>query len=478
MSIKVGSSFSRKLVSSAAFAAVAGLSSPLVFAQASSSEIDDLKRQVQEMQRKLDAIQSQQAQQAQQAKAAEPAAQPTTTSAGSSAPPGALRSDAAEAKTTIGAQVFLDVSHIKEEQNGKEIPPTGTGFDVKRAYLIINHKFNDVWSANLTTDAQYISSTAGTGFSNSATSNSGGVTEIFIKRLYLQAKLNDAFVVHAGSYTSPWIGYLEQELYGYRFIEKTQTDRLGYASTSDWGLNATGVAGNDGLIGYSASVVNGGGFKNPTRTKDVDFEGRIGIKPVDWLMFGIGYYNGHLGQITSTTSDFAKNTASRFDVAAGVHVAGFRAGAEYFNAKNYKAASATTGILSGPGGVVVATNVTPALPIGSVKSDKADGVSGWVSYNFDEQWSVFGRYDRAKLSKTINPDLKDTYFHLGVDFKPIKQVDVALVYKDEKVDNGSISIGSGDGNSSYTIGGTGVAKTGPTTDGTFKEIGIYTQYVF
>jgi hypothetical protein len=398
---------------------------------------------------------------------------------------GAAVAAGSESDTSIGALVFLDAGHIAQEQNGKDVPPTGTGFDVKRAYLMINHKFNDVWSANLTTDAQYLSSpsiTTGGPASNTAittvTTNSAGVTELFIKRLYLQAKLNDAFVVHAGSYTSPWIGYLEQNLYEYRFIEKSTSDRLGYSNTSDWGLNATGMAGNGGLIIYSASVVNGGGFKNPTRTKDVDFEGSLGVRPTDWLALGFGIYSGHLGQITAATQNYARNTATRFDVAAGVNVSGFRVGAEYFNARNYKAGNTSTGVLLGPGGVVVATNITPALPTGSVKNDKAEGFSGWTSYNFADQWSVFGRYDRAKPSKDINLNLKDTYFHVGVDYKPIKRVDVALVYKNENVDNGTISIGSADGNGSYTIGGTGVAGTGAKTNGKFSEVGIYTQVAF
>jgi len=67
--------------------------------------------------------------------------------------------------TTIGGLVFFDVSNISlqnEDKTGKKVdtPPNGFGFDVKRFYLIVDHRFNEVWSANLTTDAQY--STAAT----------------------------------------------------------------------------------------------------------------------------------------------------------------------------------------------------------------------------------------------------------------------------------------------------------------------------
>jgi len=369
---------------------------------------------------------------------------------------------AEDGSTTVGGQVFMDVSHIslqQEQKDGseKDVPPTGTGFDVKRFYLSVDHQFNEVWSADITTDAQ---------FSSSTTAGSGGVTEVFIKKLYLQAKIDDAFVVHAGSYTLPWAPYVES-LYGYRWVEKTATDRLGFANTADWGVNASGKFG-DNVATYSASVVNGAGHKNPTRTKDVDFEGRVGASPISWLTVGAGFYSGHLGQVTAANEDFAQNTAKRYDVVAGVNVSGLRVGAEYFNAKNFKSASLKTGVLGGPGGVVVAPDDTTA-----VVSDKADGYSSWASYAFTEQFAVFGRYDQSKLSKDVVPGQKETYFHLGVGYKPTKGVDLGLVYKHEKVEDGVISVAGADANSSYTIGG-----TSPTTGGRFEEVGLFAQYLF
>ncbi len=367
--------------------------------------------------------------------------------------------------TTIGGEAFLDVSHINNQQNGSDVNPTGVGFDAKRFYLVAEHQFDDVWSANITTDAQ---------FSSSTTAGSGGVTEVFIKKLYLQAKLDDALVVHAGAYTSPWAPFVEG-LYGYRYIEKTQTDRLGFGNTSDWGLNATGKIA-DSLLTYSASVVNGGGHKNPTRTKDVDFEARVGIVPVTGLTLALGVYSGHLGQVTQANANFASNTASRFDAAIGYKFEGFRIGGEYFTAKNYKSTNAA-GILAGPAGVVVATNgvVTNGVTTspGTVVSDKATGESIWVSYSFSELLSIFARYDNAKLSKEVNPDLKDTYAHIGVAYKPNKKLDLALVYKNEKVENGAIGVSSADANGTYIIGGSNA-----TNSGKFSEIGVYAHYAF
>ena len=379
------------------------------------------------------------------------------------------------ANTTVGGTLFADFGDISQQQNGVDVPPSGVGFDVKRAYLIVNHNFDDVWAANVTTDAQYIGTATNTGLSNSTTASSGGVTELFIKLLYVQAKLDRALVIRAGSWNTPWINYTTG-LYGYRFVEKTIVDRLGYASGSaDWGLHFNGVVGpgTNGFFNYAVSELDGGGYKNPTRTKDTDTEGQIGITPLDWLNIGAGFYSGHLGQITASNDAYPQHTATRWDVAAAVVTQQIRVGVEYLDAKDFKAASATTGVLGGPGGVVVASTLT-----GTAASDEATAVSAWASYAFTPQWSVFGRYDSADPSKDIDKNLHDTYWHLGVDFKPSKPLDLALVYKHEQVRDGTISIASGDGNASYTIGGTGATGTGLRTSGTFSEVGIYTQATF
>ncbi len=400
-----------------------------------------------------------------------PAVQPT--------PPTKAIVEVDNGSTTVGGQAFMDFGHTSNQQNGVDISPTGTGFDIKRFYLVVDHKFDNVWSANLTTDAQYVADRTTSVVSSvgppaktstvTTSAGSGGVTEVFIKKLYLQATLNDAFVVHAGAYTSPWAPFVES-LYGYRFIEKTQTDRLGYANTADWGLNASGKLG-DGLFTYSASVVNGGGFKNPSRSKYVDYEGRVGVTPVKWLTIGAGFYSGHLGQINTANQDFPKNTASRLDLAVGVHAGGFRVGGEYFEAKNYKSANPTTGVYN-------VSAITSGSSTTAPLSDKGEGYSLWSSFDFNAQWNVFGRFDQAKPSKDVVSGLKDTFYTLGVDVKPRKNVDLALVYKNEKVENGQISVSSADANGSYTLGGTGSSTNGLTTDGKYDEIAVYAQFNF
>jgi len=380
------------------------------------------------------------------------------------------------ANTTVGGQAFADFSHISlqnENAAGQKIDSgaNGTGFDIKRFYLIADHKFSDVWSADITLDAQYstastttVTTPTGTATALTNQNSSGGVTEVMVKKLYLEGKFSDAFVLHVGAYTSPWAPFVES-LYGYRYIEKTANDRLGFAQTADWGLNATGKFGPNGMLGYSFSVVNGGGYKNPSRSKSPDYEGRISVVPVKWLTVGAGFYAGHLGQVNATNQDFAQHTATRYNAVVGVNVSGVRAGIEYFTAKNYKTVNSLAASVYGTSSVVASSATT--VPV----SDKADGESAFVSYAFNSQYSVFARYDHAKLSKDVAPNLKDDYFNIGASYKPIKPLDLAIVYKNEKVENGTNTISGGNANGSYTIGG-----ANGTRDGHFDEVGFYAQW--
>lgn len=324
-------------------------------------------------------------------------------------------------KTTVGGRAYIDLSSITQDSNGKNTDATGTGLDVKRFYLILDHVFDPMWSANLTTDFNYSSTTS--------------ETQVFIKKAYVQAKISDAFVVRAGSTDLPWVPFVEG-LYGYRYVENVLIDHLKFGTSADWGVHASGKIAN-GPVSYALAAINGAGYKNPTRTKSLDFEGRLSIVPVDGLTLAAGFYNGHLGQEKETVT--AVHTAERFDGLVAYVQPKFRVGAEYFSAQNWKQVLSTT-------------------------TDKADGWSVWGAVNITDTVAVFARYDDAKPSKTLAPSLDNKYYNAGVSFKPRKNVDLALVYKQEKTEAGTLSTSNG------SIGG--------TTDGKFSEIGVFAQVGF
>src|SRR5882724_12635338 len=69
--------------------------------------------------------------------------------------PLAAHSDAGD--TTIGGTMFTDFTTINTKSGSTDIDPNGFGVDVTRAYLIVNHQFDDIWSVNLTTDFNFAS---------------------------------------------------------------------------------------------------------------------------------------------------------------------------------------------------------------------------------------------------------------------------------------------------------------------------------
>lgn len=326
--------------------------------------------------------------------------------------------------TVIGGKMFADFSNIDLKNDGVESTANGTGIDVKRFYLGATHNFDDIWSVNITTDFNYVAN--------------DNETQLYVKKAYLQAKLSDAFVGRLGSADLPWVPFVE-DLYGYRFVENVIIDRLKFGTSADWGLHAGGKVA-DGMFSYAASVVNGAGYKNPTRSDSMDFEGRVSYVPVKGLTLAVGGYSGKLGKDINNGATPTQHTASRLDALVAYADGPLRAGAEYFQAKNWN-------------------NVT------TVPSDKADGESVWASYNFTNQWGVFGRYDNAKTSKDLLPNLKDKYFNVGVVSHPRKNIDVALVYKNDKVDGGGV-VATSNGN----IGG--------VRDGKYDEVGFWAQVAF
>ena len=108
------------------------------------AQITALQAQVEELQARTDAQSDVNVTQAQ----AIEAAQATNTKA-----------DALEKlvnNTKVSGRIFFDVTSLEQESDGTKINNTGIGFDVKRFYVGIDHKFDDKWSANITTDVSNV----------------------------------------------------------------------------------------------------------------------------------------------------------------------------------------------------------------------------------------------------------------------------------------------------------------------------------
>jgi hypothetical protein len=331
----------------------------------------------------------------------------------------------ADESTTVSGKGFIDLTNYDLRNDGVDSATNGFGLDVKRFYLGVTHNFDDTWSANITTDFNYV--------------GNDNETQLFVKKAYLQAKLSDAFVARAGSADLPWVPFVE-DLYGYRFVENVMVDRLKFGTSADWGVHVGGKVA-EGRFSYAASVINGAGYKNPTRSNSVDFEGRLAFQPVKGFTIAVGGYSGKLGKDIEGSPTPTQHTAEREDALVAYVNNGLRLGGEYFQATDWNQV------------------------IAPVK-DKADGFSVWGSYDFTAKWGVFARYDDAKPGKDLLPDLEDKYFNVGVVAHPRKNIDVAFVYKNEKVDGGG-TVATSNG----TIGGV-------LDEGKYDEVGVWAQVAF
>lgn len=333
-----------------------------------------------------------------------------------------------DGKTTLGAKFYGDMTYNHTTGNNPgvgnhQVGNSGVGADVKRFYFEVGHNFNDVWSLHLTTDFNY--------------SSTDKNTQVFIKTAYVQAAFSPLATVQLGSANMPWIPY-DEGLYGFRYVENTLIDRLGFGHSADWGAH---LVGKDGIFSYNLAVVNGGGYHNPTRGKSVDFGGRLSAVPLPGLNLAVGGYVGKLGHNTAGGSS-TPHTAKRLDLIAAYVRPAYRLGFEYFKAYDWNTVTSTS-------------------------SDNGYGLSAWGAVSPMHSITVFARFDYAKPSQNLQPGLTDYYFNVGVQKKVYKGVDLALVFKHEKWENGTAG---------------GGWKTSETPGGfqnlDYNEVGLFTQVKF
>jgi hypothetical protein len=331
--------------------------------------------------------------------------------------------------TKISGTMFFDMTntnHKEQVGSGGSIKKdghgsvNGVGYDVKRFYLSVDHKFNDIWSANLTTDFNYVSADS--------------ETQLFVKKAYLQGAFDPLFTVRFGAADMPWIPYVEK-WYGYRFLENTITDRSidggrgsagtaatgvgSFGNSSDWGIHAMGATTGDNALNYQVSMVNGGGYKNPTRSSGMDVEARIGYQPIKEMVIALGGYEGKRAK--DVQNGQPTQNASRGDALVAFRNDTFGIGGEYFSAKNWDDVLKYSG----------------AVPAPVAIRDKADGYSVFADWTFMPQWALFARYDSVDYKyygvSNVENKLKDTYYNAGVSYDVMKNLRLALAWKYDKL---------------------------------------------
>lgn len=317
-------------------------------------------------------------------------------------------------QTTVGGRAFIDVTSIDETSNDKKTDASGLGIDVKRFYIAIDHGFDKTWNANITTDFNYVSADS--------------ETQLFVKKAYVEAKFAKAFNMRIGSSDVPLVPFVEG-LYGNRYIENVIVERLSLEASADWGVHTTGAFFGDHMH-YALDAITGAGYKNPTRSESLDYDGRLDFEPIGGLTVALFYRTGHRGLDKQSVTTL--HTADRSEVLLAWVKPKYKIGVEYFQADNWN-------------------------QVLSPLKDSADGYSVWAGLEV-KKVSLFARYDDANPSKDLAPPLKNKYYNFGVTLHPVPKIDVAFVYKQDKVQNGTYK-----------------TTNGTIANGTHDELGVWIQ---
>jgi hypothetical protein len=377
--------------------------------------------------------------------------------------------------TKVSALAYFNASNINQQADGVKQPSNGTGFNVKRIYLTVDHKFSDIWSANVTTDISNVigetafgnyatpTTTVGaptctttatpasaTGYTTTcaapAAANLGTAGDVgkglYIKKAFIQAKIDPALIIRAGSADTAWIPYMEAQ-YEHRYLEMTLTDNYKLAQSADWGIYALGDLA-DGLLSYQVGVVNGTGYRNVKVTKSVDVDGRLSAQYKGFYA-AVGGYTGRLGN--NVQGAVVDHVAYRLDGALGFKNTLFNIGGEYVYAKNEQSVTKTT-------------------------EDKYNGWSAFAQYNITPKWQVFGRADWIRYTPNIatGASVSNYYWNAGIQWQPAKLVDISLAYKRDTTFN----LGGGTMTAQYL----GTGTLGGTTYGTYDEVGLFGYFKF
>ncbi len=357
--------------------------------------------------------------------------------------------------TTVTGRMFFDISNINQNNGAGKVVPSGTGFDIKRLYLGVNHTFSKEITSGFVIDAQAAGVANGTAAQPGSTSTRLNGANFYVKNAWLQYKFNDALVLRAGASDMPWIPFAEG-VYGNRYIENVVSERVGIGTSADWGLHLSGLVGNPKSfnVTYAASVVNGAGYRSPNRSNSVDLEGRIALNYMG-AVAAIGGYTGKLGadvqNVVTTPTTAPIRTAKRFNALLGYVDKRIRVGTEYYYAKDF----------------------SQAMVLGAAEN-VSWGLSNYAQLYFTPKFSVFGRYDQVKPSDYLAPHRYEVYYNLGLTYTPAKIVDISLVYKRDQVKTNNAAFAPGTlSTSNGTIGTTIVGG-----QGTYDELGIFGQWRF
>lgn len=293
--------------------------------------------------------------------------------------------------TRVNGSVFLDLSHVDANGRGS------TGADMKRLYFNVEHRFSPRWSARVNTDINWL--------------RNQDPTDVWFKYAYLQGAFGKAFTLRVGSAPTPWSALVDKWS-DYRYIDADLVSRVKVGETADWGLHALGDFGPGGRFQHAAAMITGAGYKQPRLGNGPDFAARVSWQPLPHTIVAIGNYTGTLAQDVDGID--ALHTARRWSAMAAYADARWRAGAQYFQTRDW--------------GQVLKPD-----------SDRGHGWSAWASVQLAPKFALFARHDRVTPSSGLDPSRRERYSNAGIEWRARPWLRVAAVWKHTRlVDQGVV----------------------------------------
>lgn len=296
-------------------------------------------------------------------------------------PLAAQAQDAAPA-TRVSTQIFVNASQL--DRDGVTRDDEGLAVDLKRAFINVDHRFNERWSMQVTTDLQWL--------------RNSQASDLWLRHAYLQRSFGKGSWLRLGNAPLPWIQQ-ESAREGFRYVDAGLIARTRMGSTADYGAHGQYSRGD---LVYAASVVTGGGYQKPRLGRRADVEARVGWMPAKGVELAAGGYRGTRAQDAGNRP--REHTAQRWNAMASWVGERGRVGAQYFHAQDWNR-------ITRPG------------------SDDQRGWSAWASYRLTPAYALFARHEQTRMSLDIDPRTRERYDQLGVEWKPNGHLRLAMVGK-------------------------------------------------
>jgi hypothetical protein len=205
-----------------------------------------------------------------------------------------------------------------------------SGFHFDRAYFEVRGKLTPEDMVRITLDQKAVDGS------------------VFVKYAYWQHKYSDAATIKFGQNHTPLVDYIQTELWGHRYVQKTFSDYFGAQTSSDLGVSVLGKTGDN--FDYYVSVMNGEGYTHKTNGAGYALMGRV-----EWHDAGT-----HVGLFQHSETDRDGSTGydpSRTEVYAWWENDAFQIGGQYLTADDGDIANTDTSKFKDGKGYNVLTNI-------------------------------------------------------------------------------------------------------------------------